>query len=65
MMYLKCVVAQSGDHVLEEDLRGESVPVVDNWLSVRSVPAVHLHTPTSTFQCTVTHVHKSAHFIVS
>lgn len=48
-MYFKRIVSQHGDHILEEDLRSERVPVVDNWLSIWAVPAVHLHTPTATF----------------
>lgn len=48
--YLEGVVGHRTDHIFKEDLRGESVSVVDYGLSVGTVPAVHLHTPTATTQ---------------
>ena len=50
MTYLEGIVAHSVDHILEENLGGESVSMIDDGLSVGTIPAVHLHTPTATTQ---------------
>ena len=35
------VQLDGSDHVLEEDLFGECVPMIDDWISVRPVPRIH------------------------
>lgn len=56
--YFKCIVAKHSDNILEEDLGGERVSMVDNWFSIWSIPAVHFYTSTATFQCSKTHTYK-------
>lgn len=40
--HLEGIVSDGPEHIAEEDLGGESVTVVDDWLLVGPVPAVEL-----------------------
>lgn len=56
--HLESIVVQGGYDVLEEDLGGESVSVVNDGLPVGPIPAVHLHTAAAPLQSPAyTHTH--------
>lgn len=56
-MHLEGVFLDGFDDVLEEDLRGEGVAVVDHRLVVRPVPAVQLHAAAALQQSAGTETH--------
>lgn len=41
--YLEGIVPHCSDHVLKEDLGGEGVSVIDDWLSAGPIPTVNFH----------------------
>lgn len=48
--YLEGIVAHCVDHIFEKYLGGESVSMVDDGLSVGTIPAVHFHTSAASTQ---------------
>lgn len=48
--YLEGIVAHCVDHIFEKYLGGESVSMVDDGLSVGTIPAVHFHTSAAATQ---------------
>lgn len=44
MLYLKGIILDGLDGIFKQDLGREGVSVVNNWLPIRSIPAVQLHT---------------------
>lgn len=57
--YFKSILLDDLDDVLEEHLGRERVAVVDDWLSVGSVPAVQLHAAAALHQRSA-NVHRTA-----
>lgn len=53
--YLEGMLLHGSDDILEQDLAGQSVTMVDYRLCTRTVPAVNLQTTTASPQCTDGH----------
>ncbi len=53
IFYLKGIFLNGFDHIFEEDLWGESVSMVNDRVSIWSIPAVQLHTAAALQKCSM------------
>lgn len=51
--YLEGIISHCNDHILKEYLWGERMSMIDNGLSIGTIPAVHFYTSAATIQSPV------------
>lgn len=49
--YLESIISYSVNYILKEYLGGESVAMIDDGLSIGTIPAVHFHTSAASTEC--------------
>lgn len=48
--YLEGILYKCCQNIFEQDARGQGMPMINNGLSIRSIPGIHLHTAAPPFQ---------------